>query len=236
MKAKDRPGLFEQSLPLLILAALIAACLALSGCATGPATGTAPAAAVQEPMNANDAQAARALALQKVGESATDGETKRLAIMALVMMGQGNAPAPAAPVIVGNRSIGDAIFGFLDRTLERAISVAPAYLAYKGQIRSAETTERVAGINRDVSLNQSNNFLALGAAGINGTSATGIAGINGLAAVASRPGVPTTNISGNTGPVLVGGGNLNNGSLNPVNPAPVVCTVGTATVAGSCSR
>lgn len=230
---KHSPNWFDQSLPLLIVAALLAACIGLAGCSTVP---TAAAPATQEPMNAHDAHAARALALQKVGESATDGETKRLAIMALVMMGQGNAPAPAAPLIVGNRSIGDAIFGFLDRTLERAISVAPAYLAYKGQIRSAETTERVAGINRDVSINQSNNFLALGAAGINGTSATGIAGINGLAAVASRPTTPTTNISGNTGPVLVGGGNLNNGSLNPVNPAPVVCTVGTATVAGSCSR
>ena len=52
------------------------------------------------------------------------------------------------------------------------------------------------------------------------------------------PGLPTTAItlSGNTGPVLVGGGTLTNASQNPVNPAPVVCTVGTATTPGTCSR
>ena len=52
------------------------------------------------------------------------------------------------------------------------------------------------------------------------------------------PGLPTTAItlSGNTGPVLVGGGTLTNASQNPVNPAPVVCTLGTATTPGTCSR
>lgn len=229
---KSTPTLFDQSLPLLLIGALLAACFALSGCTTTPTT---PAPVSQEPMNAHDAQAARAQALMKVGESATDGETKRLAIMALVMMGQVNAAPAAAPVVVGNRTIGDAIFGFLDRTLERAINIAPAYLAYKGQVRGAETTERIAGINRDVSLNQSNNFLQLGVAGITGTQNVGTASVNALATVASRPATPTTNISGNTGPVLVGGGNLNNGSLNPVNPAPVVC--GNSTTTGVvCSR
>lgn len=229
-----KPTLLDRILPFAIIAALSMAILALSGCATTPTAADKP---IQEPMNAHDAQAARALAIQKIGESATDGESKRLAIFAVMALGQGGASAPAAaPVVVGNRSIGDAIFGFLDRTLERAINVAPAYLAYKGQVRGAETTERIAGINRDVSVNQSNNFLQLGVAGITGTQNVGVAGVNALATVASRPTTPTTNISGNTGPVLVGGGNLNNGSLNPVNPAPVVCTVGTATVAGACSR
>ena len=55
--------------------------------------------------------------------------------------------------------------------------------------------------------------------------AVGIAGMNSLATVASRPVTPATNITGNTGPVLVGGGNLNSGSLNPTNPAPKVCSV-----------
>lgn len=231
-----KPNIIDNLMPFAIIIALLAALMALSGCASVPAAAAADKP-IQEPMNAHDARAAQAQALQQIGVAAKDAETQRMAIMAVMMLGQGAQAAPApAPVVVGNRSIGDAIFGFLDRTLERAINVAPAYLAYKGQVRSAETTERVSAINRDVSLNQSNNFLQLGVAGITGTQNVGVAGVNALATVASRPTTPTTNISGNTGPVLVGGGNLNNGSLNPVNPAPVVCTVGTATVAGNCSR
>ena len=187
---------FDPGHPWLMLIVLIAALLALSGCATPPK--------VEEPLTVHDANAARAMALQKIGESG-DPETKRLAIFALVTMGQGGQAAPPQ-IVQGPRSVGDAIFGFLDRTLERLLNVAPAYLAYRGQVRSAQTTETVAGINRDVSINQSNNFLALGSAGIGGTATVGVAGVNALASVAGRPLLPTTNISGNTGPVLVGGG------------------------------
>lgn len=222
-----------RAVELTLVAALLGLLVALGGCAATDAPPGA-ASAADAPMNAHDASAARAMALQKIGESG-DAETKRLAIFALVTMGQGGQ-APAPVTVQGPRTVGEAIFGFLDRTLERALNIAPAFLAYKGQVRQSQTTEAVAAINRDVALNQSNNFLALGAAGIGGTQAVGVASVNALAGVASRPVLPTTNISGNTGPVLVGGGNLNSGSLNPINPAPVICFNGTATSAGTCSR
>lgn len=228
------PNLLDRIMPALIVAALIAACLALSGC--GSIAPPAPATQAEAPLNAHDATAARALALQKIGETATDGETKRLAIFAIMQIGNNSGSAPASAAAPQAHTVGDVLLGLADRVLSGAERVAGPLLAYRGQIRASETTERVAGINRDVSLNQSNNFLALGAAGINGTSATGIAGLNALAAVASKPQTPTTNVTGNTGPILIGGGNLNSGSLNPVNPAPIVCTVGTATAAGTCSR
>lgn len=208
-----------------------------SGCATAPAG--APVAAPDAPLTAHDVTAARALALQKIGESATDGETKRLAIFAVMSLGQGSA-APAAPVVVqtGGRTVGDAVFGFLDRTLERGLALAPAYLAYKGQARAAETSERIAGINRDVAVNQANNFLQLGVAGIGGTRDVGLGAIGALGtAVASVASQPRTSIavSGNSGPVNIGSGSQTNSSNNPVNPAPVVC--GSTTTAGvACSR
>lgn len=228
------PNLLDRIMPALIVAALIAACLALSGC--GTIAPPAPATQAEAPLNAHDATAARALALQKIGETATDGETKRLAIFAIMSIGNAGTAAPAPAAAPQAQTLGDVALGLVDRVLSGAERVAGPLLAYRGQIRASETTERVAGINRDVSINQSNNFLALGAAGINGTATTGIAGVNALAAVASRPQTPTTNVTGNTGPILIGGGNLNSGSLNPVNPAPIVCTVGTATAAGTCSR
>ena len=231
---KTAARLFDRFLPGLIWASFAAACLALSAC--GTIAPPAPATQAEAPLNAHDATAARALALQKIGETATDGETKRLAIFAIMSIGNGGTATSAPAGAPQAQTLGDVALGLVDRVLSGAERVAGPLLAYRGQIRASETTERVAGINRDVSINQSNNFLALGAAGINGTSATGIAGLNALAGVASRPQTPTTNVTGNTGPILIGGGNLNNGSLNPVNPAPIVCTVGTATAAGTCSR
>lgn len=230
---KTAARLFDRFLPGLIWASFAAACLALSAC--GTIAPPAPATQAEAPLNAHDATAARALALQKIGESAKDAETQRLAIFAIMQIGSGGGSAPAAGNAPQAHTLGDVALGLVDRVLSGAERVAGPLLAYRGQIRAAETTERVAGINRDVSLNQSNNFLALGAAGINGTSATGIAGLNALAGVASRPQTPTTNVTGNTGPILIGGGNLNSGSLNPVNPAPIVC--GTSTATGvTCSR
>jgi F0F1-type ATP synthase membrane subunit c/vacuolar-type H+-ATPase subunit K len=152
-----------------------------------------------------------------------------------MQIGTGGGSAPAAGTAPQAHTVGDVLLGLADRVLSGAERVAGPLLAYRGQIRASETTERVAGINRDVSLNQSNNFLALGVAGINGTSATGIAGANALAAVATRPATPTTNVTGNTGPILIGGGNLNNGSLNPTNPT-VICSPPTATSPGTCTK
>jgi hypothetical protein len=180
-----------------------------------------------EPLTPHDVNASRALALQKIGESAKDAETQRLAIFAVMAMGQ-NAPQQQT-VIQPPRTVGEAVVGFFDRTFERALSIVPAFLAYKGQVKQADTTSRVAEINRDVSINQSNNFLGLGVAGIQGTAITGIAGANALATVANRP---TTSVTGNTGPVNLGNGTQTNSSNNPVNAIPKVCaTVGTGATA-----
>ena len=202
----------------------IAIALILAGCASTPPK--------EIPLTAAEAKAEEMKAFALAMGSAKDAETQRLLIFA-----QFAAKGNQAPVVVdhGNRTIGDAIFAFLDRTTERLFSVAPAYFAYKGQVRAAETTKSVAEINRDVSVNQSNNFLALGVAGINGSSNIGVA-------LATRPAVaqpPTTSItvSGNSGSVNLGSGTQLNSSQNPVtNPAPVVCLPGTATTSGTCSR
>lgn len=217
-----------------VVLGLAVALLLLGACSTVPA----PATPTDAPMSAHDAAAARAMALQKIGESAKDAETQRLAIFAVMALGQaGNAAPPPAPVIVQNRSVGDALIGFVGRVFDGAERLAAPYLAYRGQVRSAETTEKVAAINRDVSIAQTSSFLQLGVAGINGTAAAGTAGVNALATVASRPAVPSTQVTvtGNTGPVLVGPGTQTNSSNNPVNPAPVVCAPGTGGAIG-CSR
>lgn len=203
-------------LGVLLFVALV---LGLTGCASTKPD-AAPAAAA-EPLGPHEATAARAMALQKIGESATDGETKRLAIMAVALMGQGgSAPAP----VIQQAPLSAA--GFLLGLADRLLQLTPSWFSYKSNERNNQTTETVAGINRDVSIAQSNNFTALGLGGVNGAASVGIAGMNSLATVASRPVTPGTNITGNTGPVLVGGGNLNSGSLNPTNPAPKVCAVG----------
>lgn len=193
----------------------ISLAILLSGCASVPHEAA--------PTNPMDARSAQALALAKIGESATDGETKRLALVMVAMLG--TRDTQSAPIPLAPRSVGEAVLTFLDRSTERLFSIVPAYLSYRGQVRSSQTTETVAAINRDVSLNQSNNFLALGAAGIQGTASVGVAGVNALSTVAARPALPTTQLTltGNSGPVQVGSGSQVNSSNNPTNPAPVVC-------------
>lgn len=200
----------------LVVLALTICLLLLSGCATTEK--------MENPTNQMDARSAQALALAKIGESATDGETKRLALVMVAMLGNSQSPNPQ---IAAPRTVGEAVLTFLDRSTERLFSIVPAYLSYRGQVRQSQTTEVVAGINRDVSVNQSNNFLAIGAAGIQGTTQVGIAGVTSLAGVASSPRPPSTSIvlTGNSGPVNLGSGTQTNSSNNPVNPGPVVCVL-----------
>lgn len=200
----------------------IAIALILTGCAAAPK---------ELPLTAAEARAEEAKHFAMAMASAKDAETQRLLIFAQ-FSGKGNQPTIIQDN--GNRTVADVVFNFLDRTTERLFSVAPAYFAYKGQVRAAETTKSVAEINRDVSISQSNNFLALGVAGINGTASLGTAWANRPSPIA----IPTTQVtvSGNNGPVQVGSGVQTNSSNNPVNPAPVVCLPGTTTTAGTCSR
>lgn len=207
----------------LLVLVLLAALAALGGCASAtpqPVKVTATAAAP-------DPQVARAQALQKIGESAapTDGETRRMAIMAVMAMnGQAGSQAPQQ-LVPQAPTIGGIVLGVVDRLL----GISPAWFAYKSSIRNSQTTETVAAINRDVSIAQSNNFTQLGIAGVNGTAAVGISGMNSLATVASHP-TTSIAITGNQGPVNNGTGTQTNSSNNPVNPAPKVC--GVTTVAG----
>lgn len=201
----------------LVILALALALLLLGGCA---ATGEK----VEQPTNQMDARAAQALALSRIGESATDGETKRMALLAVALLGS-NQPQVAQPA-PQPRTIGEAALVFLDRTTERLFGIAPALFAYRGVVKQADTSVALGGQNRDIQMNASNNFLGLGVAGIQGTAFAGAAGVNALQAVAARPLVPTTQVqvTGNSGPVLVGGGTLTNGSNNPTNPTPIVCS------------
>lgn len=218
---------------------VLALAFALAGCAGTKDAPIAPSAAIEQPMNRHDSIAARALALQEIGKAAKDGETQRLAIFALANLYSGGGAEnaqPAAQVAPQAIGFGAVALGVLDRAFSAVERVAAPVLAYRGQVRGNQTTETVAAINRDVSMNQSNNFLGLGVAGINGAANAGIAGVNALATVAGRPQTPGTSITitGNSGPVNTGSGTLTNASNNPVNPSPVVCLPGTN--GPNCSR
>jgi len=208
-----------------VLALLTAPFLFLVGCATHVPPKEAP-------LTAAEAKAQETREFAAAMTSAKDAETQRLLVFAWALRGKGDQ----APVQVdhGNRSVGDAVFNFLDRTTERLFAVAPAYFGYKGSVRASESSERVNESNARVSIANSNNFLALGVAGISGSSAIGTA----LAIRPSPAVTPTTQItvSGNSGAVNLGNGTQNSNSFNPVNPSPVVCLPGTSTTAGSCSR
>ena len=199
----------------------IAIALILAGCASTPPK--------EVPLTQAEAKAEEMKAFALAMGSAKDAETQRLLIFAQYA-GKGNQ----APVQVdhSNRTIGDAVFQFLDRTTERLFAIAPSYFGYKGQVRASESSERINESQARVSIANSNNFLALGVAGIQGSTQIGTA-------LANRPvaaQIPTTSIAltGNSGPVNLGSGTQLSGSQNPVNPTPTVCT----TTAGvtTCSR
>ena len=198
--------------------------LAIYGCTTP--------APKELPLTAAEAKAQETREFSAAMASAKDAETQRFLVFAWALRGKGDQ----APVQVdhGNRTIGDAVFSFLDRTTERLFAVAPAYFGYKGQVRASEGSERVNESNARVSIANSNNFLALGVAGINGTASIGTA----IATMPRQVNPPTTQVtvSGNSGPVNLGSGVQNVSSQNPVNPNPVVCLPGTSTTAGTCSR
>lgn len=199
---------------------VIAATLIVAGCST-----TQPK---EVPLTREEAKAEEMKAFALAMSSAKDAETQRLLIFAK-FAGKGDA----APVVVehGNRTIGDAVFAFLDRTTERLFSVAPAYFAYKGQVRAAETTKSVAEINRDVSLGQFSSTTQIAIAGINAPTAIGTA----LATRPTQTLPPTTQVTvtGNQGPINFSGTQTNS-SNNPVNPQPVVCS--TTSTGTTCSR
>jgi outer membrane murein-binding lipoprotein Lpp len=210
----------------MVCVATIVAIVLLSGCAT--------AEKVENPTNQMDARSAQALALSRIGESATDAETKRMALMAVALLGA-NSGSPI-PQVVAPRTTAEAVLTFLDRTTERILGIAPALFAYRGVVKQSETSVALGLQNRDIQMNASNNFLGLGVAGIQGTASVGSSGFLALGAALNRPVVPTTQVqvSGNTGPVLLGGGALTSGSYNPTNPSPVVCVPGTT--GPNCSR
>ena len=198
----------------------IAIALILAGCASTPPK--------EMPLTAAEARAEEMKAFALAMGSAKDAETQRLLIFAQYA-GKGNQ----APIVVdhGNRTVGDAVFNFLDRTTERLFSVAPAYFGYKGSVRASESSERMNETNSRVSIANSNNFLALGVAGIQGASAVATSFANSPRPVP----IPTTQITfgGTSGNVNIGSGTQTNSSNNPVtNPAPVVCSGSPVT----CSR
>jgi len=199
----------------------IAVALILAGCASTPTK--------EAPLTNAEAKAEEMKAFALAMGSAKDAETQRLLIFAQYA-GKGNQ----TPVVVdhGNRTIGDAVFSFLDRTTERLFAVAPAYFGYKGQVRASESSERINEQNARISIANSANFLSLGVAGINGAASVGTAFANRP----NQPQIPTTSVTvtGNSGPVLLGGGTQNSGSFNPTNPQPVVCT--TTSTGTTCSR
>lgn len=191
----------------------------LAGCASTPS-----ASPRDVPLTAAESRAQETRDFGVAMTAAKDANVQNMLILAWALRGKGDQ----APVQVdhGNRSIGDAVFNFLDRTTERLFAVAPSYFGYKGSVRASESSERINESNARVSIANSNNFLALGVAGISGSSAIGTA----LAIRPSPAVTPTTQItvSGNSGAVNLGNGTQLNSSHNPItnNPTPRVCVVG----------
>lgn len=181
--------------------------------------------------------------ISAIGTSTADNETKRLAIFAATIArvqekSGGGSAQPQQINVQAQRTGWDYLFGTIGSIFSSAkdvtMAVAPAYLAYKGQIKNSDSSVRIAEVNRDVSIAQSNNFLALGTAGINGTSTTAGLGFN---AMARQPtGTTITNNINNSNGVNTGAGNLLyapiTNSYNPItNPVSRVCaTSATGTV------
>jgi hypothetical protein len=145
--------------------------------------------------------------------AAKDGNVQNMLILAWALRGKSDV----APQVQQAPSVAGIVLGVVDRL----IGVTPAWFAYKSSIRNSQTTETVAAINRDVSINQSTNFMQLGIAGIQGSTNVGSYAASALANIALKPSTSIT-ITGNTGPSNVGGTQVNS-SNNPVNPLAKVC-------------
>ena len=202
-------------------AVLVAPILLVAGCATHVPK--------EQPLTHAEAKAQETREFAAAMTSAKDAETQRLLVFAWAIRGNGNGNNQ--PVVQHG---GSTFWDFANETRRDIVSVLPAGLAYLGGKKAGDVTVRVSEINSAASMRQSDNFLALGVAGINGTSSVGAAWANRPTA----PAAPTTSVTvtGNSGPVNLGNGSQTNSSNNPVNPNPVVCLPGTSTTAGTCSR
>lgn len=195
--------------------------IALAGCASTPPK--------ELPLTHAEAKAQETREFAAAMTSAKDAETQRLLVFAWAIRGNGNGNNQ--PVVQHG---GATFWDFANETRRDLVSVLPAGLAYLGGKKAGDVTVRVSEINSAASMRQSDNFLALGVAGISGTASIG-------SAWANRPqpsNTPTTQVtvSGNSGPVNLGNGIQLNSSNNPTtNPNPVVCSTN-QTGATTCSR
>lgn len=140
-------------------------------------------------------------AMTAIAGAGADAETKRLAIFAAtiarVQEKGGAAVAQQPPQIVqakAGRTFWDVVVEGADRVFSSLERVTPAALAYAGQRHATRASVSMAEINRDVSIAQSNNFLQLGQAGINGTAQTAVAGFQTIGGLSPSN---TYTVSGN---------------------------------------
>jgi hypothetical protein len=188
----------------------------LAGCASTPS-----ASPRDVPLTAAESRAQETRDFGVAMTAAKDANVQNMLILAWALRGNNNNNSQS--VMQHN---GATFWDFANETRRDLVSVVPSILSYKGAVRASESSERVNESNARVSIANSNNFLALGVAGISGSSAIGTA----LAIRPSPAVTPTTQItvSGNSGAVNLGNGTQLNSSHNPItnNPTPRVCVVG----------
>lgn len=169
-----------------------------------------PEAAAQQPTPPVTLQAAETNfydAMTAIAGTGADAETKRMAIFAATIarvQEKGGSAAPMAQpqqlvLPKQGRSFWDVVVEVGDRVFSGVERVTPAVLAYAGQRQATKASVQMAEINRDVSIAQSNNFLQLGQAGINGTAQTAQAGFTTLGRL-SPSNVYTVSGNANFGP------------------------------------
>lgn len=194
-----------------------------------------PDAAAQQPAQPVTLQAAETNfydAMTAIAGAGADAETKRLAIFAATIarvQEKGGSAVPAAQpqqVIMPKqgRSFWDVVVEVGDRVFSGVERVTPAVLAYAGQRQATKASVSMAEINRDVSIAQSNNFLQLGQAGINGTAQTALAGF------AAVGGLAPSNVYTVSGPANFGPGAFTLSTITSTNSGNTTrtCTGGAA--------
>ncbi len=173
-------------------------------------------------------------AMTAIAGAGADAETRRLAIFAAtiarVQEKGGAAAAQPAPQIAqarAGRSFWDVLVEVGDRVFSGIERVTPAALAYAGQRHATRASVSMAEINRDVSIAQSNNFLALGQAGINGTTQTALGGFQAIGGLAPSN---TYTVSGNAN---FGAGSLAVTTQTNSGNTTRTCTGGAGAAAGN---
>lgn len=151
-------------------------------------------------------------AIAQIAGPGADAETKRMGIFAATMAhmkdkggnGSGQQQVPQIIQAKAGRTFWDVLVEGADRVFSSAERIAPAVLSYAASREGSRANVRLGEVNAALGARQSDNFLALGQAGIAGTSNTAIAGFQTIGGLSPSN---TYTISGNanfgSGPLTI---------------------------------